>query len=309
MITKSRYLIYYKNLKKLYYLNLYMSNNIKISKKYSCYNCNYSTDKKSDWNKHLLTQKHKNNQCASCYVTSELTTSNEELNKENKYICLCGNYFTNRHNLSRHKKTCTLIIQSNNNENLIMKITELEKQINNNNNNNNNNNITNNIINNNTTINQNFNINLFLNNDCKDALNLEDFVNQIQIQLEDLDFTKNHGFIKGMKNIFVRELNLLDQTKRPIHCSDVKREILYIKNNNEWVKDKQETEPVLNSAINKVSKKQSDKIQEWITENEDKYKNKDEFVDDSMLLMNRATQSGEEEKVIKSLVKEVLIEK
>jgi hypothetical protein len=75
-----------------------------------------------------------------------------------------------------------------------------------------------------------------------------------------------------MKNIFVRELNLLDHTKRPIHCSDLKRETLYVKNNNEWTKDKQETEPVLNSAINKVSKKQSDKIQEWINENEVKMK-------------------------------------
>jgi hypothetical protein len=272
----------------------------KNNKKFICHNCNYSTDKKYDWNKHLLTQKHKNNlNCLS--TTTQEIVNNDLINNENKNICLCGSIFSNRHNLSRHKKSCSFL-NSNNNENLIIKISELEKQISNNN-------VTNNITNNNTTINNNFNINLFLNNECKDALNLEDFVNQIQIQLEDLDFTKSHGFIKGMKNIFVRELNLLDHTKRPIHCSDLKRETLYVKNNNEWTKDKQETEPVLNSVINKVSKKQSDKIQEWINENEEKYLNKDKFVDDSIMLMNRATQSGEEDKVIKSLVKEVLIDK
>jgi len=278
-------------------------NNLKNKKKFICNTCNYTTDKKYDWNKHLLTQKHKNNvEYTSVNSNQIFNTENiNKDNKDNKNICLCGSFFTNRHNLSRHKKNC-VYLNNDKNENLIIKISELEKQITNSN-------VTNNITNNNTTINNNFNINLFLNNECKDALNLEDFVNQIQIQLEDLDFTKSHGFIKGMKNIFVRELKLLDHTKRPIHCSDLKRETLYVKNNNEWTKDKHETDPVLNSAINKVSKKQSDKIQEWINENQEKYINKDKFVDDSIILMNRATQSGEEDKVIKSLVKEVLIDK
>ena len=111
----------------------------KNNKKFICHNCNYSTDKKYDWNKHLLTQKHKNNlNCLS--TTTQEIVNNDLINNENKNMCICGSIFSNRHNLSRHKKSCSFL-NSNNNENLIIKISELEKQISNNN-------VTNNITNN-----------------------------------------------------------------------------------------------------------------------------------------------------------------
>ena len=115
---------------------------------------------------------------------------------------------------------------------------------------------------NNTTITNKFNWQFFLNEQCKDAINLTDFVETLKLSLADLAETRQNGYITGITNIFVRGLRELDLHKRPIHCSDLKREILYVKDNDTWEKDTENKQMVKN-AISTVAKRQINKIKEW----------------------------------------------
>jgi len=109
-----------------------------------------------------------------------------------------------------------------------------------------------NITNNNTNNNQ-FNINMFLNEKCKNAMNLEDFIQKIKFTLEDLQYTRDNGYTKGISNVFIKSLNDMDVTERPIHCSDQKRLQFYVKNDDEWTRDRNNEK--IDSSIEKVSKK------------------------------------------------------
>ena len=163
--------------------------------------------------------------------------------------------------------------------------------------------------NNNTTINK-FNLNLFLNEECKDAINLTDFVETLKLEFEDLDNTREKGYITGITNIFVRGLRQLDFNKRPIHCSDLKREVLYVKDNNIWEKDSNEKDK-LKKALAVVSKRQINKIKEW----EKNYPNWDQTEQgtanyiDMIKSLTQYTDSDNENKIIKTIVKEVIIDK
>jgi len=112
-----------------------------------------------------------------------------------------------------------------------------------------------------------FNINMFLNEKCKNAMNIEDFVEKIKLTLEDLQFTKENGYTKGISNIFIKNLNDMDVTERPIHCSDQKRLQFYVKNENEWSKDKNNEK--IDNSIQQVSVKQLKSIQDWVEANPD----------------------------------------
>lgn len=109
--------------------------------------------------------------------------------------------------------------------------------------------------------NQNMTINVFLNEQCKDALNLSDWVNGIKVSLEDLQYSRANGFVNGVTNIIQKQLQDLKPTERPIHCSDKKRLQFYIKDNNEWVKDKDNKK--IDSTITNIKLKQSKSITEW----------------------------------------------
>ena len=108
-----------------------------------------------------------------------------------------------------------------------------------------------------------FNINVFLNEQCKNAINLSDFIQSLQIQLDDLIYTKDKGLIEGVSNVFVNALNQLDTFHRPIHCTDIKRETLYIKENNEWERD--DNKEHIKNAITDIANKQRNMIKEWRT--------------------------------------------
>jgi hypothetical protein len=108
---------------------------------------------------------------------------------------------------------------------------------------------------------------MFLNERCKNAMNLEDFVEKIKLTLEDLKFTKDNGYAKGISNIFIKNLNDMDVTERPIHCSDQKRLQFYVKNDNEWTKDNNNEK--LDNTIEKDSVKQLKSIQDWVEANPD----------------------------------------
>jgi len=117
-------------------------------------------------------------------------------------------------------------------------------------------------------------INMYLNEECKDAMNLTDFVNKVQISLDDLMYTQQHGYVKGISNIFVKQLQNMDPKERPIHCSDKKRMQFYVKEEDKWEKDNQHSK--IDNSIAKITHKQILKIREW----EDKHPN---FLDDDKL--------------------------
>lgn len=220
----------------------------KVAKKFLCQKCDYSTSRKSSWDKHILTAKHRNG-------NKMVINDNEVVD----FSCeFCGKNYKYNSGLSRHKKKCQKAknifaaksckkLQSQNQllktvEKLIEQNTELSKRVGNNNNNK-------------------MTINLFLNEKCKDAMNLTDFVDNIKVSLDDIQYTKEHGYVKGISNIFVKHLTDMNVTERPIHCSDKKRMQFYIKDENEWSKDK--THNKINETIKHISQQQIKQIKCW----------------------------------------------
>ena len=165
------------------------------------------------------------------------------------------------------------------------------------------------IGNNNTTINK-FNLQVFLNEQCKDALNLTDFVATLQLELADLDATRQHGYVNGITNIFVRGLRELELHKRPIHCSDLKRETLYIKEENKWEKETQETKQML-SAVRGVNKKNYQMLTKWKETHPKCMDSESKQSDEYMKIVSKVMDGDEENinKVIKKVAKEVVIDK
>jgi hypothetical protein len=172
---------------------------------------------------------------------------------------------------------------------------------------------------NNTNINSNnktFNLQFFLNETCKDAMNIGEFVSSIKIQLEDLEATGKLGYVEGVSRIINKKLHDLDQTKRPIHCSDVKREVLYIKNDDQWIKENETNKPILTKAIKKIANENIKQISEWIKQypdctdpesrKNDMYLN---IVSNSMSGLTNEEQSKNINKIVSNIAKESLIEK
>tara|TARA_B100001059_G_C17792521_1_gene561019 strand:+ start:966 stop:1709 length:744 start_codon:yes stop_codon:yes gene_type:complete len=155
-----------------------------------------------------------------------------------------------------------------------------------------------------------FNINVFLNEKCRDAINMSEFIESLQIQLEDLNYTKTNGLIEGVSSIFVNGLKQLETSKRPIHCTDMKRETLYIKDNNEW--DRENGKAKLRSAINDVANKQRKAISAWEQEHPEwaeTDKGKEEYIRLVQSVMTDVSSGTNENKIIKSIAKETVIEK
>ena len=229
--------------------------------KFFCTYCDYSSSKQSDFNKHLLTPKHQNRENASKMLVnaSELATSIQK-----RFVCKCGKSYNHDSSYYRHKKSCLIDNQSckdsgkneankivNNsvkNDKLIeyllhenKEIKEIILEIVKNG-------ITNTTVTNshNTTNSHNkaFNLNFFLNDTCKNAMNITDFVDSIKLQLSDFMNMGEVGFVEGISNIIVKKLNSLDETIRPIHCTDQKRETFYLKDQNIWEKDDEEKKKI-----------------------------------------------------------------
>ena len=238
----------------------------KVSKEYKCDACDYVTCKKSDYTKHLSTRKH----------TLLINTNGNSLNIRD-FKCECGKIYKHQSSLWNHKQKCIVIdmqidevnnpevevakklvqAEEKNNQlmnvltNMTQSIKNLESKIDNQPPQ-----TTNNIVNN-------FNLNVYLNETCKDALNLTDFVDSIQLQLKDLENMGKMGYVDGMSNIIITELNNLEKERRPIHCSDLKRDILYIKDNDVWEKDNSKVQ----EAVVKLEKKNFKQMPAWLEEN------------------------------------------
>ena len=290
----------------------------KVAKKFVCIFCDYETCKKNNYVKHLLTQKHINRENAK--------NTNKKEQKVATFDCLCGRKYKYQSSLCYHKRRCnykeeTDIIPEesltdeldnldnktmfmmiiNENKELRKTVSEQQKQIGElipkvGNNNHTNNNIKNR-----------FNINVFLNEQCKDALSIDEFINKIEVSMKNLLTTKDKGLAEGLTNIIIENMNKLSIYERPVHCTDKKRETLYIKND-EWVKDINNDQ--LKEALKKISNKQFRKIKQWIDDNPN-YTEDDKLQDEYIKLVTKCTTSlnENERKLIKNVCDNVYLEK
>ena len=154
-----------------------------------------------------------------------------------------------------------------------------------------------------------FNINVFLNENCRDAINMNDFIESLQVKLADLQYTKNNGLIEGISSVLVDGLKQLDMCKRPIHCTDVKREVLYIKNNDEWARENSTDH--IRDAIGDVANKQRKAIAEWEKDNPDwksTEKGKEEYITLVQSVMTEIAPQTEN-RIIRNIAKETVIQK
>ena len=175
-------------------------------------------------------------------------------------------------------------------------------------------NITNSNINSNNT-NNSFNLQVFLNDKCKDAMNMSEFVDTIKIQLSDLENFAHVDYADGISKILLKNFNNLETCLRPIHCSDLKRETLYIKENNCWTKEPDD-KPSLKKAIKQVAFKNIRQINEWVKENpgcqDPRTKQNVKYNKIVMNSMSGGTieeQKDNIEKIVKNVTKAVAIEK
>ena len=299
-----------------------------LKKKYECKCCDYFTDSKKDYNKHLLTAKHKKSLLA--IESNEFVPKNPEIKF---YICKkCDRNFKSQSGLWRHSKTCnfeecqeikeeqksksstdeTLIslfkIQQEQNNKIIENQQEFQQNImeNQKNQNERTNKImefmqkSNTITTNNNTINNNqrFNINIFLNEKCKDAINMNDFIETIQLSLENLDFSKQHGLEEGLCKVFMENMNQLSLHQRPIHCTDIKRDTLYIKTDDVWKKDTDKS--TIKDAIKSLNRNHFKLVKKWLDENPD-YMEDDSKQDYFARLLKTCGAVVDDDKVIRKL--------
>ena len=258
-----------------------------------------------------------------------MLTSTDEKRTTALFVCECGKSYKHRQSLSVHKRKC-IYLKNNNENNEIEDDNRVEqttddlkklvcKLMNENNE------IKNNImkenkelraqvselipkVGNNNTVNNNqkFNVNIFLNTQCKDAINMNDFIKSIEISLEQLDYTKKNGLALGLSNAIVENMNKLSLYERPMHCTDIKRETLYIKEQDKWLKD--ENKEKIKNAIKKASGKNYNALQNWKNNNPDFIYDNNKQEDFSNMISTIGKLSEEiDNRIIKSLCKETYI--
>jgi hypothetical protein len=277
----------------------------KVAMKYFCIRCNYKCSNKFNFDKHLATLKHKKTEILTepnNFLT--IPNEKVEKIEKKLFICGCGKLYKHKSTLCAHKKKCNhiepvcleiqkpieetgqvvaLLIEQNKilmeqnkqqmerldkkDELLAEKDKQNKQQVEiltntikdmipkmGNNSNSNNNNTTNQ-----------FNINMFLNEECKDAINMSDFIKSIQVSMDQLHYTTNNGLSKGLTKVIMDNMNKLSKYERPLHCSDIKRETIYIKDDDKWEKDTHKDK--LKKAINKTSNKNYTALCDWTSEN------------------------------------------
>ena len=310
--------------------------NSKKTPKFLCEMCDFKCCKKNEYERHINTIKHK-----------MVTESNKKtpLGGQTSFKCVCGNEYKYRPGLAKHKRTCPKInmvslsqaCQDNSNtindtnknedENIIVTTSNnvtkdeiLLKLIKDNDEmmkiikgqqeqintlipklgNTTNNNITNN-----------FNLNLFLNEKCKDALNMSEFIDSLKITLEDLLFSKNNGITRGITDVMIKGLKELDIYKRPIHCTDIKRDIMYIKDEDKWQKD--DNHDKMKNTIVKIADKERNALQQWAVDNPDWIETENKQIE-YLTMVRSICEPIEnfdkyERKIVKNVGKEIIVDK
>jgi hypothetical protein len=286
----------------------------KVAEKIWCKCCDYYTSKQYDFKKHLATDKHKNRQM--------VVNDSKKSPKVAEYKCNCGKIYKYDSGFYRHKTHCKFIETADattndfsdkdlivmllkQNSELITQNAELVKNGTHN---------TTNSHNNTNSNNKTFNLQFFLNETCKDAMNIMDFVDSIQLQLSDLVKVGHVGYVEGISNIINTNLQALDVTQRPIHCTDKKREVLYIKDENKWEKEN-ENKPKMRKVIKHIANKNSRLISKFKEMHPDCGKSISKYSDQyNKLIIESMGGSGDndsekEDKIIKNISKNVTIYK
>jgi hypothetical protein len=307
----------------------------KNPKKYVCIICDFNTSNKKDFERHVLTAKHKKNIIGN--VGNKL-----EMSKNPNYVCECNKIFHTNAGLWKHKnKCCTngdaknveMHVELDNEEDvkllstLVLEVVKQNKELMSQHNETQKQNQeltkqlfeickngTNNTMINNNSYNKTFNLNVFLNEECKDAMNIMDFVDSLKIQLSDLENVGKQGFIDGISNIIVKNLKALDVNKRPVHCSDSKREIMYIKDEDKWEKDNDD-KLKLRKAIKYIAHKNTKLLPEFKAKYPDCIYSDSRKSDQYNKLIiesmggNGDNDTEKENKIIRKIAKEVIIDK
>ena len=296
----------------------------KNSFKFICKKCDFNSNNKNDYNRHLQTKKHNDNKnerndnmcvCGkklanrhnlsrhkkTCKIFNKQEQNMEWINMDKKWInmdknekcpflCVCGNTYKFQSGLSKHKKICQALLSKNESENntetedlkeMVKELIKFAKEPK--------------IINNTNTQ---FNVMNYLNTECKDAMNLSDFINQFTFSLEDLEILGTQGYQKAMEKTFVKQLKDMDKTKRPIHCSDKKRKTFYVKDNDIWEKDVDNKKLVY--QIKKLAGKHYKTINTWRHNNVDWLDNdlKHDFFNKSVVEVGKCDTTKETSKVL-----------
>ena len=310
----------------------------KTSTFFCCKLCDYKSCKKCNYERHILTDKHKRIHLEASGI--EFLGENEQNEQKNEFKCICGNSYKFSQGLSKHKKKCSYksdknIVYKNEGEfnaltNLVLEVVKQNKELVSLNNEaqKHNQELTNKLveicgnstnntqINNSNSFNNNktFNLNVFLNETCKDAMNITEFIDSLQLQLSDLEEVGKLGFVEGISNIIVKNLKALDVHKRPVHCADKKREVIYIKDENKWEKDNEQKQK-LRKAIKNVAFKNEKLLPKYkelhpgCNYSDSKYS--DHY---SKLVIEAMGGSGDndsekQDKIIKNIAKEIVINK
>lgn len=289
----------------------------KVAQIFYCETCDYETCKKNNYTKHLLTAKH--------LKLTKLTQSSQKVATCNLFECdNCGKAYTSRVGLWKHKKACdelnknfekdliiTLLKENKELKTMMIEqqnsmieqsnsVIELCK------------NGTHNTFHTNSH-NKTFNLQLFLNETCKDAMNITDFVQSIQLELSDLEKVGEIGFIDGISKIIVKNLKGLDVTQRPIHCTDKKREVLYVKDDDKWEKEDEENKKI-RKAIKNVAFRNTKLLKQFKEKHPDCGKSESKYSDQyNKLIVEAMGGRGDndvekENKIIRNIAKEVVIE-
>jgi hypothetical protein len=296
-----------------------MSTNEKTQKNptfFSCLACDYKSSHKNDYQRHLLTRKHK-----------ILTNTNKKFQKtqdDKSYQCVCGHSYKFASSLCYHRKRCLMVSDmSKDEESLSLSVTAKDKTISNevviklieqneklqeqlislsrekS--------VVNNIVNNTN----NFNLNVFLNEKCKDALNISDFIESLKITLDDLAYSKNKGLVEGITNVMIKGLRELEIHKRPIHCTDAKRDTMYIKDCEKWEKD--ENHKKMKNTIVKIANKERNSIFKWVEHNPDWFDTEATQIEYLTMVRNICepieNYEKNERKIIRNISREVTLDK
>jgi hypothetical protein len=287
----------------------------KNAEKFQCEECDFECFKKSNYEKHILTDKHKNR-------TNLNILEQKDAEKCQKFNCKnCDKEYKARNSLWYHEKKCKIISNASDTNDpsdkelimmLIKENSELKHMV-----------LDvcqkiqplNNTVNShNVTNNKTFNLNVFLNETCKDAMNIMDFVDSLKLQLCDLEKVGKIGYVEGISNIIVKNLNSLDETKRPVHCTDAKREVMYVKDEDKWEKEN-ETKQKMRKVIKHIAHKNSKLLNDFKNKHPDCGKSDSKYSDQyNKLVIEAMGGKGDndlekEDKIIKNIAKEVTIDK
>ena len=288
---------------------------------FCCEKCDYTSSKKYNYDRHLLADKH--SKIHFGYNTDTKNEQNEQNDQKkcNKnFVCTCGKEYKYSQGLSKHKKTCNptqiseteepsdkelimmLIKENSELKHLVLDVCQKIQPLNNT------------VNSHNVTNNKTFNLQVFLNETCKDAMNIMDFVDSLKIQLSDLENVGKLGFVNGISNIIVKNLNSMDETMRPVHCTDTKREVMYVKDENKWEKEN-ENKQKLRKAIKGVVRKNSKLLNDFRDKHPDCIKSDSRYSDQyNKIIVEAFGGKGDndlekEDKIIRNIAKQVVIDK